>query len=115
MLGVGANTWTDVYGAVGEPDNNLIDFENASQFRIVYTWDYVGSGTQTLRFVNKANNAEVLYTSAGFTADQDPGDTGWVNLPAAFSGAVVKTIEWQAESTTALDDPVAKGFKIFLK
>jgi hypothetical protein len=31
------------------------------------------------------------------------------------SGAVVKTIKMQANSTTAADDPVAHGFRIFLK
>jgi uncharacterized membrane protein len=108
-------SYVDVYSALFEPDNNVIDFTNATQFRILYEWDYVGVGTQTVRWVNKANVAEVLWTSAGFTADQDPGDSGWQNLPAAFSGAVVKTIKMQAVSTTAADDPVAHGFRIFLK
>ena len=29
--------------------------------------------------------------------------------------AVVKTIEWQGKSTTAADDPVGRGFKIYLR
>jgi hypothetical protein len=107
--------FVDVYSALFEPDNNVIDFEGATQFRILYEWDYIGVGTQTVRWVNKNNTAEVLWTSAGFTADQDPGDSGWQALPAAFTGSIVKTIKMQGNSTTAADDPVAHGFRIFLK
>jgi len=116
MLGAAANTWFDVYGAAFEPDNNVIDFDGATQFRIVWEYNYTAStGTHTVRWVNQANNAEVLYTSSTFTAVQDGTDTGWQALPAAFTGSVVKTIEWQARGTNTTDDPQARGFRIFLK
>jgi hypothetical protein len=113
MNGAAANTYGDIYNAAFEPDNNLIDFTNATQFRIVYEFDRVGGGTINVRWADKYDNTNVLWESAGFTADQDPGDSGWQNLPAAFSGE--KTIEWQAKSTTAADDPVARAFRIYLK
>ena len=114
MNGAAANTYVDAYNAAFEPDYHVIDFTNATQFRIVFVFDRVGSGTQQLRWVNQANNAEVLYESVAFTTDQDGVDTGWQSIPAAFS-AVTKTIELQARSSTAGDDPVAYGFRIFLK
>jgi hypothetical protein len=114
MNGAAANTYVDVYGAAFEPDYHVIDFTNATQFRIVFVFDRVGGGTQRLRWVNQADNTEVLYESAAFTTDQDGVDTGWQSIPAAFS-ASTETIEFQARSSTAADDPVAYGFRIFLK
>ena len=114
MNGAGASTYGDVYNAAFEPDYHVIDFTNATQVRIVYVFDRVGTGTQRLRWVNQADNTEVLYESASFTADQDGVDSGWQALPAGFAGTT-KTIEFQARSTVANDDPIAYGFRIFLK
>ena len=116
MTNIGT-AYKDIYVALADlgNDRHLIDFAGAASFRIVATWDYVGSGAQQIRWVNLDDNLEILYESATFTADQDPLDSGWTVLPAAFSGAVVKTIEMQGKSATAADDPVAKGFRIYLK
>ena len=114
MTNIGT-AYVDIYGAAFEPDNNVIDFDNATQFRVVWMWAYVGTGTQNVRLVDKADNTQVLWTSANISANQDGTDTGWINLPAGFSGSVVKTIEWQGKSTTAADDPVGRGFKIYLR
>lgn len=114
MNGGAANTYVDVYNAAFEPDYNVIDFTNATEFRIVFAFDRVGTGTQRLRWVNQADNTEILYESVSFTTDQDGVDTGWQAIPAGFSAAT-KTIEFQARSTVAGDDPVAWGFRIFLK
>ena len=115
MTNIGT-TYKDIYVSLTDLGNDyhLIDFTGATSFRIVYFWDYVGTGTQQVRWVDRANNANVLWETAGFTADQTPGDSGWLALPAPFTtGDFV--IEWQGKSTTAADDPVAKGFRIFLK
>ena len=77
------------------------------------TDDEVGAGNQQVRWVNVADNTQVLYESSTFTADQDPGDSGWFNLPGAFTGLVA--IEWQGKSTTATDDPIAKGYAIYVR
>ena len=114
MTNIGT-AYKDIYVSLTDlgNDKHVIDFEGATSVRIIFFWDYVGVGTQQVRWVNQADNANVLFESATFTADQDPGDSGWVALPAWATG--VKTIEWQGKSTTAADDPVAKGFRIFLK
>jgi hypothetical protein len=64
--------------------------------------------------VDKADNTKILWESATFTADQDGTDSGWINLPVAFTSGEA-TIEWQAKSTVAGDDPVARGFRVYLK
>ena len=114
MTNIGTS-YVDIYAALSDlgNDRHLIDFSGATSFRIIYFWDYVGSGSQQVRWVDKADNANVLWESATFTADQDPGDSGWTVLPAWATGE--KTIEQQGKSTTAADDPQAKGFRIFLK
>lgn len=115
MNGAAANVYVDVYNAAFEPDNTVIDFGGATQFRIIFEFDRVGTGTQQVRWVDKADNTNVLWEPAGFTVDQDGTDSGWLDLPAAFSGSVTKTIEMQARSTVGSDDPVLYGFRIYLK
>ena len=114
MTNIGT-AYKDIYVGLTDLGNDKqpIDFGGATSFRIVHFWDYIGAGAQQVRWVDQANNANVLWESATFTADQDPGNSGWLALPAWATGD--KTIEWQGKSNTAADDPVAKGFRIFLK
>ena len=114
MTNIGTS-YVDIYAAAFDNENLLnIDFTGATSVRIVFMWDYVGAGTQQVRWVDSADNNNVLIESATFVADQDSGDSGWVSLPAAFSSAT-KIIEWQGKSTTSTDDPQAKGYIIYLK
>ena len=114
MTNIGT-AYKDIYVALTDLglDKHLIDFGGAASFRIIYTWDYIGTGAQQVRWVDQANNANVLWESPTFTADRDPGDSGWLALPAWATGE--KTVEWQGKSAQAADDPVAKGFRIYLK
>lgn len=114
MASIGS-TFVDIYVALTDlgNDKHLIDFAGATSFRIIFFWDYVGSGSQETRWVDKADNANVLWASAAFSADQDPGDSGWTALPGWVTGSM--TIEQQGKSSNAFDDPVPKGFRIFLK
>ena len=106
----------DIYSGTAFDQEHLlkIDFTGITSVRIVFLWDYAGTGTQQVRWVDLDNNANVLIEVATFTADQDPGDTGWIALPAAFANAT-KRIEWQGKSTVAGDDPIAKGYIIYAK
>ena len=106
--------YVDIYNSL-EPDElfNVINFDNFTDFRILFIWDYIGAGMQQVRFVDRANNANVLYESATFTADQDPNDSGWTALPVWATGE--KQIEQQGKSTTATDDPIAKGYILLLR
>lgn len=109
------NAYADIYATAFDNENLMkIDFTGVNSIRAVFMWDYVGTGTQQVRWADAADNNNVLIESATFTADQDPGDTGWVSLPAAFANAT-KSIEWQGKSTTAGDDPVAKGYILYAK
>lgn len=115
MTNIGT-AYKDIYSGTAFDEEHLafVDFTGVTQVRMVWIWDYVGAGTQQVRLVDLANNANVLVESATFTADQDPGDTGWVDLPAAFANAT-KRLEWQGKSTTAGDDPVAKGYILYVR
>lgn len=77
-------------------------------------YDYVGVGTQQCRWAQVSNNANVLLETATFTADQDPQINSWIALPAWTNNAET-TIEWQCKSTTGTDDPVPKGFNLYLR
>ena len=114
MTNIGT-AYKDIYVALTDlgNDKHLIDFGGAANFRIIYTWDYVGTGAQQVRWVDQANNANVLWESPTFTADKDPGDSGWVALPAWATGE--KTVEVQGKSSVATDDPAFKSFRIYLK
>lgn len=106
--------YIDIYTvAFNEENMMVIDCDETKNFRIVYIWDYVGTGTQQLRWVNVANNANILYESPTFTTDRDGIDSGAFVTPSWCSGTV--TIEQQAKSTVATDDPVAKGYKIMVR
>lgn len=90
----------------------LIDFTGIFEVRVVFLWNRIGSGTQQARWVDTTNPANVLVESAGFTTAQDPGDTGWVPLPAAFLDQT-KPLQMQGKSTVAGDDPVVFGYLVF--
>lgn len=107
--------YVDIYTAAFDEENAAsVDFTGVTHVRAVYLWDYVGAGSQSIRWVDAADNANVLIEVTGIVADADPGDSGWVALPAAFTNAT-KVIEWQGKSATSTDDPVAKGYKLYVR
>ena len=115
MTNIGT-AYKDIYSNTAFDAEHLlkIDFTGITSVRIVYLWDYAGTGTQQVRWVDLDNNANVLIEVVTFTANQDPGDTGWISLPTAFQNAT-KRIEWQGKSTVASDDPIAKGYIVYAK
>lgn len=107
-------TYVDVYTiAFSIEDMAVIDCGNATQFRIRFLWDYVGTGNQQTRWVDVGNNANVLWESGTFTADQDSGSSGTQPIPSWCTGLV--TIEQQGKSTVASDDPVPQGYIIWFR
>lgn len=112
MTNIGT-TNVDIYTtAFDMEDLAVIDCNGIIGFRIVWMWDYAGTGTQTVRWVDASNNANVLYSTTTLV-DADALDSGWVDKPSWCTG--IKTIEQQGSSTTAGDDPVAKGYVIFVR
>ena len=114
MSNIGSS-YKDIYSATAFGEEHLmwIDFTNVTDVRIVYIWDYVGAGTQQIRWADIGDNNNVLYESPTFTADRDPIDSGWFTKPAFATG--LTRIEWQGKSTTTTDDPVAKGYVIYVR
>ncbi len=108
-------TYADIYNGSFEPDFNLINFTGYSKVRILSGWDYssADTGNQQMRWVDANNNTRVLHETSSFTVDQDPNDSGWINLPTWAKNET--TIEWQGKSTVSADDPIAKYFRIFLR
>ena len=115
MTNIGS-AYKDVYSTTAFDEEHLlkVDFTGVNSVRMVFLWDYVGTGTQQVRIADLDDNANVLIESSTFTADKDPGDTGWVTLPAAFTNAT-KRLEFQGKSTTTTDDPIAKGYILYAK
>ena len=112
MTNIGT-TNVDIYvTAFDKEDMMIIDCSNITDFRIIYMWDYVGTGTQTIRWVDVADNTNILYSTTR-TSDADAIDSGWFAKPAFCSGII--TFEQQGSSTTAGNDPIAKGYVIYAR
>jgi hypothetical protein len=110
------NAYVEIWPAAAFNPINLhsIDFSGIHFIRLVYIVDYVGAGTQRCCLADTADNTKILVEGATFTADVDPGDSGWVALPAWFVNKILK-IELMGKSTTAGDDPIYKGFSLYGK
>src|SRR3990167_9741371 len=99
--------------AFTQEEITLINTTGYNEFRIVYSWDYVGTGNQNVQWI-RVSDSSLFYRNGVFSADQDPKDTGWVDIPASFESQEFY-LYWQGNSSTAGDDPVAKGYNIWLK
>lgn len=110
-------SYTDIYVSAAFAERNLhaVDWSNVVDVRIVWMWDRAATdtGLHQCRWVDQADNQKVLWESPTFNTDQDPGTSGWVPKPSAFTGVI--TIEWQGKSTVAGDDPIPKGFAIYVR
>lgn len=106
-------TYIDIYTAAFDEENLMVvNCDNISQFGIVFLWDYVGVGTQDVRWVDVSNNANVLFEDTN-VVDSDPVSVFDIAKPAWCTGN--KTIEMQGRSSTGTDDPIAKGYKILVR
>src|SRR3990167_610049 len=61
MTNIGT-AYKDVYSGTAFDEEHLlsIDFTGINSVRMVFLWDYVGSGTQKVRLADKADNTNVL-------------------------------------------------------
>ena len=114
MTNIGT-AYKTIYATAFNPERSVCIFTSGyTQFRLFFQWDYVGTGAQQVRWVDSGVTTNILWESATFTVDQDPGDSGWVNISGNFVG-VEKKIMWQGKSATAADDPVAKGYSVYVR
>jgi hypothetical protein len=82
-----------------------VDLTAVTEFRVFLTLNMVGTGPLRARIVRDSDNT-VLYenTSINVAAGERELDTGWLAIPAGFTG--VELLRWQASSATPTDDPV---------
>jgi hypothetical protein len=108
-------TYVDIYTTTfSQEDYVQVDCNGGTDtqlaFRINFLWDYIGTGSQSVRWVEVINNANVLTTVTGITTDQDAGQSNIFTAPSWCTGQ--HFIEMQGLSTVATDDPVAWGYTI---
>lgn len=98
-------------GANGE--RSLVDFTGGSEFRLIATVNFVGTGPFGIRIVRDADDA-VLYEAGNIaqTGEREL-DTNWQQLPVAASG--LSLVRVQAKSTVGADDPVFRRMTLLVR
>lgn len=109
------NTYTDIWVTLFDMEEmTLLHPNNVTYFYISMQYDFVGAGNDQCRWVNTANNTQVLHESPTFTGDQNSYASGWFTKPASFT-ALIYSIEMQCKSSNGTNDPVPKGYVIYSK
>lgn len=86
------------------------------QYRVVVLYDYVGTGTHSIRVVSSSNSSNVLQERTNITADLNPaqGLGDWVNKPSwCTPDNNYHKIIIEGKSTVGTDDPVIHGYTIW--
>ena len=106
--------YVDVYATLWDQEEQaVIHGANVTYVRIYLQYDFVGAGTDQCRVVDVSNNANIVWESATFAVDQNSLDSGWVARPAFLS--VDKSIELQCKSSNGTNDPIIRGYEVFIK
>lgn len=98
-------------GANGEAQ--VVDFSRYKQYRLIVTGNKVGTGNLTHGLYElgaTTNKLETIYTGA---AGEFMDDSGWTALPAWAAGE--KNLKPMALSSVSTDDPVYRGFQLYLR
>jgi len=106
-------SWVDVYSTALDPEDTLMNTTGMTDFRLLITVDYVGTGTHSVNLNQTASNVNGLW-QFNFTGDCDPCDSGWKTLPV-WASSVEVFMESKIVSTTAGDDPVFRGYQLWLR
>lgn len=107
-------SFVDVYTSAFDMENLVrVDCSLFTEFRVLALWDYVGSGIQTVQWVDVNNNSNVFLQASTFSSDQDPYSTGYFTKDSWCTGNTF--LEMQAKSSVAGDDPTARGYVIYAK
>jgi hypothetical protein len=105
-------TYTNIYiGSGGE--GQLFDATPFKQYRFTVFVNKVGTGTQTAALVDVANAANLIELADAAAAGEHSLDSGWVNKPAWMTGEVL--IKPMGKSTVTTDDPIYRGFALYLR
>ena len=107
---IGAS-FVDVYIQTNaEGKSAQIDTNGKTQVKLYVLWNKIGSGTQTIQ-VLEVGTANVLIT---LNVVSGRNVSALTNIPAGLANAV-KNYKLQAKSTTAADDPIFEGARVYLK
>ena len=110
-----STSYVDVYATTFDQEEQaVIHGVNVTYVRIYVQYDFVGAGTDQCRVVSTTNNANVIWESATFAVDQNSLDSGWVAKPA-FLSTDGFSIELQCKSSNGTNDPIVKGYEVFVK
>lgn len=92
----------------------FIDTTGFKSMAIQILWTKVGTGVQTVRIVNDADNTQVLESGGLGNTPGASDDFPNVAIPPAFLKFKGK---WrlQAKSTVAADDPIFVGIRLYLR
>jgi hypothetical protein len=105
-------TYTNIYiGSGGE--GQLFDATPFKQYRFTVFVSKVGTGTQNAALVDIANAANLIELADAAAAGEHSLDSGWVNKPAWMTGEVL--IKPMGKSTVTTDDPIYRGFALYLR
>lgn len=105
--------YTNIYiGNGGE--GQLVNFGGYKQYRLVVAVNKVGTGTQTAALVDVANAANLVEIADAAAAGEHTLDSGWTNLSAWMSNGdfILKPM---AKTTVSTDDPIYRGFALYLR
>jgi hypothetical protein len=110
-------TYTDIYTTAFHPENLIrINCLNVTRFYIIWQWDFVGAGTDQLRWVDASDNNNVLFERPTDSTDSDGKTTNAFDRPSWCTNTSENTlffIEWQAKSSNGTNDPIAYGYSIY--
>jgi hypothetical protein len=69
-------SFVDVYNVGLNNQRQLVDFTGSTQYRIVYHYQAIGTGTHSIQVVDQATNANVLDTRSDAGGGR-PASPGW--------------------------------------
>lgn len=107
-----SNSYVNVYvGSNGEAQ--LVSFTTYAQYRLIVFVNKVGTGTQDAAIVDVTNAANLVSVADTAAAGEHMLDSGWTNLPAWMAGEL--SLKPMARSTVNTDDPIYRGFALYLR
>lgn len=113
-------TYTDIYVTAFEEEelNAQIYTQNVTYFAIIFSYDFVGAGTDRCRWAEASNNTNVFHETPTFGTDQRNYFSGffanpaWTDFP---STSIPIELEQQCLSSNGTNDPIAKGYVVISK
>lgn len=91
----------------------LVDLAGASEFRLIGTVNFVGTGPFGLRVVRDADNAVVYEAASIAQTGERELDSDWQPIPITVGALVLLRV--QAKSAVGADDPVFRRLSMLVR